>query len=179
MSSAERRMTHVANHILLQNRSPISSTVPSLSPSPVSANSTDTYQRVHGEVSIEPVTWIASCDEYGKEFTDIVYEKADGEGIAKVNWSFCFVFLLFGLCMMFIQSSQITINRPERRNAFRPHTVKELMRAFNDARDDASIGVIILTGMVIHSFLLNSQILFVYLESFCLLDFTAGHQGIL
>lgn len=43
---------------------------------------------------------------------------------------------------------QITINRPERRNAFRPHTVKELIRAFNDARDDASVGVIILTGKV-------------------------------
>ncbi|KEH20044.1 1,4-dihydroxy-2-naphthoyl-CoA synthase [Medicago truncatula] len=41
---------------------------------------------------------------------------------------------------------QISINRPERRNAFRPHTVKELIRAFNDARDDPSVGVIILTG---------------------------------
>ncbi|GJS18076.1 putative reverse transcriptase domain-containing protein [Tanacetum coccineum] len=39
-----------------------------------------------------------------------------------------------------------TGERPERRNAFRPHTVKELIRAFNDARDDSSIGVIILTG---------------------------------
>ncbi|KAK8470802.1 hypothetical protein PHAVU_003G061500 [Phaseolus vulgaris] len=36
--------------------------------------------------------------------------------------------------------------RPERRNAFRPQTVKELMRAFTDARDDSSIGVVILTG---------------------------------
>ncbi|GKA49263.1 carbohydrate binding domain-containing protein precursor [Tanacetum coccineum] len=45
-----------------------------------------------------------------------------------------------------IKNHQITINRPERRNAFRPHTVKELIRAFNDARDDSSIGVIILTG---------------------------------
>lgn len=45
---------------------------------------------------------------------------------------------------------QITINRPERRNAFRPNTVKELIRAFNDARDDSSIGVIILTGRVLH-----------------------------
>nr|KJB31006.1 hypothetical protein B456_005G181500 [Gossypium raimondii] len=41
---------------------------------------------------------------------------------------------------------KITINRPERRNAFRPQTIKELIRAFNDARDDSSIGVIILTG---------------------------------
>ena len=41
---------------------------------------------------------------------------------------------------------QITINRPNRRNDFRPLTVKELMLPFNDARDDSSIGVIILTG---------------------------------
>ncbi|RZR90526.1 hypothetical protein BHM03_00018418, partial [Ensete ventricosum] len=43
---------------------------------------------------------------------------------------------------------QITINRPDRRNAFRPNTIKELIRAFNDARDDSTIGVIILTGKV-------------------------------
>jgi naphthoate synthase len=55
-------------------------------------------------------------------FTDIIYEKCD-EGIAK-----------------------ITINRPEVRNAFRPETVKEMQAAFDDARDDAAIGVIILTG---------------------------------
>lgn len=56
-------------------------------------------------------------------FTDILYEKCD-EGIAK-----------------------ITINRPEVRNAFRPQTVKEMRAALTDARDDASIGVVILTGM--------------------------------
>ena len=55
------------------------------------------------------------------DFTDIVYEKADG--IAK-----------------------ITINRPEVRNAFRPQTVKEMIRALDEARDDTSVGVIILTG---------------------------------
>ena len=55
------------------------------------------------------------------EYTDILYHKA--EGIAK-----------------------ITINRPEVRNAFRPITVKEMMHALDDARDDADIGAIILTG---------------------------------
>ncbi|RMH60828.1 MAG: 1,4-dihydroxy-2-naphthoyl-CoA synthase [Calditrichaeota bacterium] len=55
------------------------------------------------------------------EYTDIRYEKAGG--IAK-----------------------ITINRPEVRNAFRPLTVREMMDAFADARDDADVGVIILTG---------------------------------
>lgn len=55
------------------------------------------------------------------EYEDIVYETA--EGIAK-----------------------ITINRPERHNAFRPTTLFELRDAFNLAQEDTEIGVIILTG---------------------------------
>jgi naphthoate synthase len=54
-------------------------------------------------------------------FTDIKYEIA--EGMAK-----------------------ITINRPEVRNAFRPETLAELQNAFNLARDDDKVGVIIFTG---------------------------------
>ncbi|MDR0514955.1 MAG: 1,4-dihydroxy-2-naphthoyl-CoA synthase [Coriobacteriaceae bacterium] len=42
--------------------------------------------------------------------------------------------------------AKISINRPERRNAFTPLTVSELTHAFTRARDDAAIGVIILTG---------------------------------
>lgn len=42
--------------------------------------------------------------------------------------------------------AKITINRPEVRNAFRPLTVKEMQIAFEDARLDPSIGVVILTG---------------------------------
>lgn len=57
------------------------------------------------------------------EFTDIVYEKCS-DGISK-----------------------ITINRPQVHNAFRPQTVMEMSRALNDARNDANVGVIILTGM--------------------------------
>ncbi|MGZ4150142.1 MAG: 1,4-dihydroxy-2-naphthoyl-CoA synthase [Actinomycetota bacterium] len=55
------------------------------------------------------------------EWTDIRYETA--EGIAK-----------------------ITIDRPDVRNAFRPLTTRELIRAFDVARDDPEIGVVILTG---------------------------------
>jgi naphthoate synthase len=55
------------------------------------------------------------------DYEDIRYEVADG--IAK-----------------------ITIDRPEVRNAFRPETVIELSDAFNRAREDTSVGVIILTG---------------------------------
>jgi naphthoate synthase len=69
-----------------------------------------------------PIMW----GEAGS-YTDIKYEKGmpgtDTEGIAK-----------------------ITINRPEVRNAFRPLTVQEMQNALNDARDDSSIGVIVLTG---------------------------------
>src|SRR5882724_2455342 len=56
-----------------------------------------------------------------QEFGDIRFERAGG--IAKV-----------------------TICRPEVRNAFRPQTLFELQHAFNEARDDPEIGVIILTG---------------------------------
>lgn len=42
--------------------------------------------------------------------------------------------------------AKITINRPEVRNAFRPLTVQEMSHALNDAREDETIGVIILTG---------------------------------
>jgi naphthoate synthase len=56
------------------------------------------------------------------DFEDIKYERTE-DGIAK-----------------------ITINRPEVRNSFRPKTVTELKVAFDLARDDGDIGVIILTG---------------------------------
>jgi len=47
--------------------------------------------------------------------------------------------------------AKITINRPERRNAFRPLTVSEMIHAFEDARRDPRIGVIFLTGAGPHS----------------------------
>ena len=40
--------------------------------------------------------------------------------------------------------ARITINRPEKRNAFTPKTIKEMQRCFEDARDDASVGVVVL-----------------------------------
>jgi len=66
------------------------------------------------------VNWENIC-----EYEDIVYERSLGEaaGIAKV-----------------------TINRPDVRNAFRPKTIIELRDAFNRARDDSAIGVVVLTG---------------------------------
>ena len=60
------------------------------------------------------------------EFEDIIYEKQ--KGVAKV-----------------------TINRPEKRNAFRPKTVSEMYQAFLDAREDSTIGVVLLTGAGPHT----------------------------
>lgn len=59
--------------------------------------------------------------ERSGDYADISYETA--EGIAK-----------------------LTIRRPEHRNAFRPQTLFELSDAFNRARDDTAVGVIVLTG---------------------------------
>ncbi len=42
--------------------------------------------------------------------------------------------------------AKICINRPEKRNAFTPLTVREMQAAFSDARDDSEIGVVILCG---------------------------------
>jgi naphthoate synthase len=64
-----------------------------------------------------PIDWQASGT-----YEDILFETS-GDGIAK-----------------------ITINRPEVHNAFRPQTLIEIDRALMAAREDESVGVIILTG---------------------------------
>lgn len=55
------------------------------------------------------------------EFDDITYKKCNGV-------------------------ARIAFNRPEVRNAFRPKTTAELLRAFHDAHEDTSIGVILLSS---------------------------------
>jgi len=59
----------------------------------------------------------------GFDFTDITYHRAVDQGTVR-----------------------IAFNRPEVRNAFRPHTVDELYRAFDHARLSGDIGAVILTG---------------------------------
>jgi naphthoate synthase len=44
------------------------------------------------------------------------------------------------------QVARIAFNRPEVRNAFRPQTVDELYRVLDDARQNTSVGVVLLTG---------------------------------
>ena len=57
-----------------------------------------------------------------KSYDDILFHKSD-EGIAR-----------------------IAINRPEKRNAFRPKTIDELLDAFNQVKYDEKVGVVLLTG---------------------------------
>ncbi len=64
---------------------------------------------------------MSSAWKTARKFEDILYQKIDG--IAK-----------------------ITINRPEKRNAFRPQTVFEIHEALLDAREDQAVGVVLLTG---------------------------------
>lgn len=59
----------------------------------------------------------------GFDFTDITYHRAKGVGAVRVAF-----------------------NRPEIRNAFRPHTVDELYRALDHARMSTDVGCVLLTG---------------------------------
>ena len=61
-----------------------------------------------------------------KSYEDILYHKTDG--VAKV-----------------------TINRPHKRNAFRPRTISEMYEAFLEAREDPKIGVVLLIGAGPHT----------------------------
>ena len=68
----------------------------------------------------DPSRWTA-VDGFG--FTDITYHRAREHGTVR-----------------------IAINRPEVRNAFRPHTVDELYRALDHVRMWSDVGCVLLTG---------------------------------
>jgi naphthoate synthase len=87
----------------------------------MAATGSDAKKRWTEEQSGRRIEPGADWQPGGGEFDDIRYELA--EGIAK-----------------------ITIDRPEVRNAFRPQTVVELSQAFERAREDTQVGVIVLTG---------------------------------
>lgn len=69
----------------------------------------------------DPTQWVVAPGSEG--FTDITYH-LDVRG----------------------QVARIAFNRPEVRNAFRPQTVDELYRALDDARQNSSVGVVLITG---------------------------------
>ncbi len=66
--------------------------------------------------AVAPPKWTTA-----KEYEDITYRKSGGV-------------------------ARIAFNRPEVRNAFRPHTVAELLEAFHDAHQDTSIGVVLFSA---------------------------------
>jgi naphthoate synthase len=68
----------------------------------------------------DPAAWVPV---EGFAFTDITYHRAVGQGTVRVAF-----------------------NRPEVRNAFRPHTVDELYRALDHARMTTDVGCVLLTG---------------------------------
>ncbi|MFM8554020.1 MAG: 1,4-dihydroxy-2-naphthoyl-CoA synthase [Acidimicrobiales bacterium] len=68
----------------------------------------------------DPSAW---NDVPGFSFTDITYHRAIDSGTVR-----------------------IAFNRPEVRNAFRPHTVDELYTALDHARQQTDVGVVLLTG---------------------------------
>src|ERR1700723_3284511 len=68
----------------------------------------------------DPERWRAVS---GFSFTDITYPRAVGQG-----------------------TGGVAFNRPEVRNAFRPHTVDELYRALDHARMSSDVGCVLLTG---------------------------------
>lgn len=74
------------------------------------------------QVSRAPATWRSIGSLGGETLQEVKYEKSE-EGIAK-----------------------ITICRPHRRNAFTPLTNTEMSRCLTDARNDPTVGVVILTG---------------------------------
>ena len=59
----------------------------------------------------------------GFSFTDITYHRAVDSGTVRVAF-----------------------NRPEVRNAFRPHTVDELIQALDHARMSGDVGCVLITG---------------------------------
>jgi len=130
------------------------------------------YARTHGAVSRAPAVWHAIPSVAREALEDVIYEKAEGEGIAKVsrvgtlgrrtsreNHFFRRHHSNKTLTLArktknaralsktkTQKKQQITINRPDRRNAFTPRTVHELSLCFNDSRDDPRVGVVLLTG---------------------------------
>jgi len=68
----------------------------------------------------DPAAWTVVP---GFDFTDITYHRASDQGTVR-----------------------IAFNRPEVRNAFRPHTVDELYTALEHARGSTDVGCVILTG---------------------------------
>ncbi|KAL3142336.1 hypothetical protein ABBQ38_002676 [Trebouxia sp. C0009 RCD-2024] len=128
--TSRRRIASVARHLQPDDavtsdsgRTTQHTSSPELQAHDTAAAAPSSYARVHGAVSRKAASWTNIPAVQKQSLSEVIYEKVEGEGIAK-----------------------ITINRPHKRNAFTPLTNVELSLCFNDARDDPDVGVIILTG---------------------------------
>ncbi|XP_011622017.1 1,4-dihydroxy-2-naphthoyl-CoA synthase, peroxisomal isoform X3 [Amborella trichopoda] len=74
------RISSITSHLVPVSSSPLHITATSMK---------DSYHRIHGDVPLNKAEWRSCCDRSGREFTDIIYEKAVGEGIAKGTEAFC------------------------------------------------------------------------------------------
>lgn len=81
LDTVTRRLSSVTSHLI-----PVSAALNRGSIQLCNTSKDDKYHRIHGQVGNKEVVWRKiPSDESGKEFTDIIYEKAVGEGIAKVS----------------------------------------------------------------------------------------------
>lgn len=81
------------------------------------------YYKRHKVNRDAPVQWReVSLRVRGEDLRETIYEKSE-DGIAK-----------------------ITMNRPEKRNSFTPRTILELICCLEDAKEDAKVGAVIVTG---------------------------------
>src|SRR6185312_13095383 len=88
-----------------------------------------TPQPVPAAVSelFDPTAWQLVADLRGPELTDLTYHRCVLDGPAR-------------------GTVRVAFDRPEVRNAFRPHTVDELYRALDHARMTPDVGTVLLTG---------------------------------
>lgn len=127
MESANRRLAALSFHLSdgdeALSTSGVLASGASATPYASATGAPNSYAQVHGLVSREPASWTRVPVVCKETLQEVLYDKAKAEGIAK-----------------------ITINRPEKRNAFTPRTIQELSWCFSDVRDDMRVGVVILTG---------------------------------
>jgi hypothetical protein len=144
MSASERRLRVLSGHLApaaeveLTSIARASTSASSSSTFASATGQPSSYARVHGEPSRAPAVWREIPSVAREQLEDVKYHKAVGEGIAKVgnlivldiDTDMCTGSRPAMSCLKAgIRSSQrlphrpqITINRPEKRNAFRPRT---------------------------------------------------------
>ena len=97
------------------------------------------YEKMHGYVSQEPVCWEECVPETEFSRSDAHETDIGRSDLREIK--------IEDMRREGGKIARITINRPEKRNAFTPKTIKEMQRCFDDARDDTTVGVVVLRGL--------------------------------